>query len=107
MWPGRCAGWWAEYRLIGPPGLAESYVDVSVTLYRTPGQALSALREPAYASTRVLSDGARARFARYGSGIASVIRNVFISSQSSSLRTDTKGGGLEFPVGPDFGIPLR
>jgi len=31
---------------------AESHADVSVTVYRTPRQALVALREPAYTPTR-------------------------------------------------------
>ena len=105
IWPGRCAGWWAEYSRIGPGGLVQSYVDVSVTLYRTQPQALVALREPAYTSTRTLSDGARVRIAWDGSGVASVIRNVFISSQSSHLPTDTNGIP-DFRGGPDIGIPL-
>jgi hypothetical protein len=105
VWPGRCVGWWAEYSRIGPGGLVQSYVDVSVTLYRTKAQALVALREPAYTSTRILSDGARARIAWDGSGVASVIRNVFISSQSSHLPTDTNGIP-DFRGGPDIGIPL-
>ena len=105
VWPGRCVGWWAEYRHIAPDKYVEAYVDVSVTLYRTPAQALFALREPAYTSTQILPDGARARFASDGSGIASVMRNVFISSQSSFLPTDTKGVP-DFRGGPDFGIPV-
>jgi hypothetical protein len=105
VWPGRCAGWWTEYRRIAPDKHVEAYVDVSVTLYRTPAQALFALREPAYTSTKILPNGARARFATDGSGIASVIRNVFISSQSSFLPTDTKGVP-DFRGGPDFGIPV-
>jgi hypothetical protein len=105
VWPGRCVGWWAEYSRIGPGGLVQSYVEVSVTLYRTEPQALVALREPAYTSTRILSDGARVRIARDGSGVASVIRNVFISSQSSHLPADTNGIP-DFRGGPDIGVPL-
>jgi len=101
--PGRCSGWWAEYRRMGPGGLARAYVDVSATLYRTPAQALVALREPAYTSTRTLSDGAQIRSAWDGSGIASVIRNVFIGSQSSFLPTDTKGIP-DFRGGPDVAV---
>jgi hypothetical protein len=105
VWPGRCAGWWAEYRRIAPDKHVEAYVDVSVTLYRTPAHALFALREPAYTSTQILPNGARARFAPDGSGIASVMRNVFISSQSSFLPTDTKGVP-DFRGGPDLGLPV-
>lgn len=101
VWPGRCSGWWTEYRRIGPGGPA--YVDVSVTLYRTTAQALGALSEPAYTSTRTLSDGAKVRFSWDGSGIASVIRNAFISSQSSFLPTDTKGIP-DFRGGPDVAV---
>jgi hypothetical protein len=103
VWPGRCAGWWAEYRRVAPDKHVKAYVDVSVTLYRTPTQALFALREPAYTSTQILPNGARARFAWDGSGIASVMRNVFISAQSSFLPTDIKGIP-DFRGGPDVAV---
>jgi hypothetical protein len=55
LWPGRCAGWWAEYRRIEPGGLVKSYVDVSVTLYRTGVVALVAL--PAGAPCLTILEG--------------------------------------------------
>jgi hypothetical protein len=83
----------------------ESYVDVNVTVYRTPRQALVALREPAYTPTRTLVNRARVRTAPDGSGIDSVIRNVFISTTSSFLPTDAHGVP-DFAGGPDVPVPL-
>lgn len=86
IWPGTCGKWWTTYRR-GSTGL-----DVSVTLYRTHQQALVALAEPAYGPVQTLSNGARVRrlraavsvngVARQYAGVASVYRNVFISSLS-------------------------
>lgn len=63
-----------------------------MTLYRTHQQALVALAEPAYGPVQTLSNGARVRrlraavsvngVARQYAGVASVYRNVFISSLS-------------------------
>ena len=76
------------------------YVDVGITLYRTPAQALVALREPAYGPTRMLSNGAKVRTATDGGAVASVIRNVMIGSTSSNLPVDA-AGVPDFAGGPD------
>jgi len=76
------------------------YVDVSVTLYTTPKQALVALREPAFGPVRVLSNGAKVRTATDGGWIASVMRNVMVHSGSSNLPVDANGVP-DFAGGPD------
>lgn len=88
------------------------YADVGVTLYRTPRQALFALREPAFGPVRVLSNGARVRAGTDGGAVASVIRNVIISSTSSFLPTDAGGvpdfaGGHDLPVSVQMKIHRR
>ena len=65
VWPGRCVGWWTEYEHLANRAQVD-YVDVGVTLYKTPKQALAALREPAFGPVRVLSDGAKVRTATDG-----------------------------------------
>lgn len=105
VWPGRCVGWWVEYRRLGQAGRVESYADVSVTVYRTHAQALAALTEPLAVPTLTLSDGARARIDRHHGWILSVIDNVLIGSTSSYLPTD--GNGVpDFAGGPDLSVPV-
>lgn len=99
VWPGRCVGWWTEYEHLAN-GVQVDYVDVGVTLYKTPKQALVALREPAFGPVRVLSNGAKVRTASDGGSIASVMRNVMVSSTSSHLPVDA-GGVPDFAGGPD------
>ena len=103
VWPGRCVGWWTEYQHVAD-GVQVDYVDVSVTLYRTPTQALFALREPALGSVRVLFNGAKVR--ADGGAVASVIRNVMITSTSSFLPADA-GGVPDFAGGPDLPISAQ
>jgi hypothetical protein len=105
VWPGRCAGWWTEYQHFAD-GAQVDYVDVGVTLYRTPAQALTALREPAFGPFRVLSNGAKVRVSTDGGAVASVIRNVMISSTSSFLPTDA-GGVPDFAGGPDLPVSAQ
>jgi len=100
VWPGRCVGWWTEYEHVAADGTQADYVDIGVTLYGTPAQALVALREPAFGPVRVLSNGAKVRTAADGGSVASVIRNVMISSTSSRLPVDA-GGIPDFAGGPD------
>jgi len=100
--PGWCAGWWVEYQNIGPRGDVDSYVDVSVTLYRTAAQTLAPLHEPAYGLIGNLGDGGKVNF--LPGGALSVIRNVFVSTTSSQLPSDANG----FPDGaggPDISDP--
>ena len=99
IWPGRCVGWWTEYEHRAN-GAQIDYVDVGVTLYATHKQALVALREPAYGDFRVLASGAVVRVGSDGGGVASVMRNVFVSSSSSHLPVDA-GGIPDFAGGPD------
>jgi len=100
IWPGRCVGWWTEYEHLAN-GVQVDYVDVGVTLYKTPKQALVALREPFFGPVRVvLANGAQVRIAPDGGSIASVIRNVMISSTSSNLPVDANGVP-DFAGGPD------
>jgi len=99
IWPGRCVGWWTEYEHLAN-GVQVDYVDVGVTLYKTPKQALVALNEPAYGLVRVLANGAKVRTATDGGGVASVMRNVMVSSTSSHLPVDA-GGVPDFASGPD------
>ena len=101
VWPGRCVGWWTEYEHLAADGTQVDYVDVGVTLYRTPAQARVALREPAFGPVRVLSNGAKVRTATDGGSVASVIRNVMITSTSSHLPVDA-GGVPDFAGGPDI-----
>ncbi len=96
VWPGRCVGWWTEYQHFAD-GKQVDYVDAGITLYRTHAQALFALREPAFGSVRVLSNGARVRVSADGSGVVSVIRNVMISS-TSSYASAGSGGVPELPL---------
>ena len=88
-WPGWCGNWRAEYK--GYEGHPGAYAQVLVSLYKTRSQALVALAEPAYGKTQILPNGVRMRSAvytahggQYSGGsmgaIASVARNVFISS---------------------------
>jgi hypothetical protein len=86
VWPGTCAKWFTRYRR-GSAG-----VDVSLTLYKTHKQALVALAEPAYGPVERLANGALVRkysaaasvngVIKKETGVASVYRNVFISSVS-------------------------
>ena len=105
IWPGRCVGWWTEYEHIAN-GVQVDYVDVGVTLYKTPKQALVALREPAFGPVRVLSNGAKVRTATDGGSIASVMRNVMVSSGSSHLPVDA-GGVPDFAGGPDVSASVQ
>ena len=105
IWPGRCVGWWTEYEHLAN-GAQVDYVDVGVTLYKTPKQALVALREPAFGPVRVLSNGARLRIATDGGSIASVMRNVMVSSTSSHLPVDA-GGVPDFAGGPDVSASVQ
>lgn len=86
VWPGACAKWFTRYRR-GSAG-----VDVSLTLYKTHKQALTALAEPIYGPVERLSNGAVVRKNRSTTsvngvmkqyaGVVSVYRNVFVSSLS-------------------------
>ena len=99
IWPGRCVGWWTEYEHRAN-GVQVDYVDVVVTLYKTHRQALVALHEPAFGPARVLPNGASVRVASDGGSVASVIRNVMVSSTSSHLPVDAHGIP-DFAGGPD------
>jgi hypothetical protein len=76
VWPGRCVGWWTTYFR------RASTADVSVTLYKTSQDAIVALAEPAYGPPQVVPNGAHVRTLVGGdqTDVASVFRNVFISS---------------------------
>ena len=86
IWPGTCGKWYTGYRR------GSTRLRVSLTLYRTHEQALVALAEPAFGPVQNLSNGARVRqhlapvsvdgVMRQFGGVASVYRNVFISSGS-------------------------
>jgi hypothetical protein len=86
IWPGTCGKWFTRYRR----GPAE--IEVSLTLYKTHRQALVALAEPLYGPVKDLANGARVRTSislasvngvfKTAAGVASVYRNVFISSLS-------------------------
>jgi len=105
IWPGRCVGWWTEYEHLAN-GVQVDYVDVGVTLYKTPKQALIALREPAFGPVRVLSNGPKVRIGTDGGGIASVMRNAMVSSGSSHLPVDA-GGVPDFAGGPDVSASVQ
>ena len=105
IWPGRCVGWWTEYEHLAN-GVQVDYVDVGVTLYKTPKQALAALREPAFGPVRALSNGVKVRTATDGGSIASVMRNVMVSSTSSQLPVDA-GGVPDFAGGPDVAASVQ
>jgi hypothetical protein len=85
-WPGRCGAWWTAYSF-GP-----TEVEITMTLYKTHKQALTALAEPAYGPVEKLSTGALVRTYRGVAGVAgvmkrdwavaSVYRNVFSISSS-------------------------
>jgi hypothetical protein len=88
-WPGWCGNWRAEYK--GYEGHPGAFAQVLVSLYKTRADALVALAEPAYGKTRILPNGVRLRSTVYTANggsysggsvgaIASVARNVFISS---------------------------
>ena len=105
VWPGRCVGWWTEYEHRAD-GTQVDYVDVSVTLYRTPAQALAALQEPAFGPVRVLSNGAKVRTATDGGSVATAMRNVMVVSTSSQLPVD--GSGVpDYAGGPDVSAPVQ
>ena len=105
IWPGRCVGWWTEYEHRAN-GVQVDYVDVGVTLYKTPKQALASLSEAAFGPVRVLSNGARVRTASDGGAIASVVRNVVVSSTSSHLPVD--GNGVpDFAGGPNVSASVQ
>ena len=88
IWPGTCKKryWFTSY------SRASAYVDVSLTPYNTHEQALVALNEPLYSPVELLPNGALVRTGSGGAsvdgvikqhaGVASVYRNVFISSVS-------------------------
>jgi hypothetical protein len=101
-WPGRCVGWWTEYEHLAN-GVQVDYVDVGITLYKTPKQALAALSEGALGPVRVEPNGARFRTASDGGSVVSVMRNVMVGSTSSQLPPDANGipdyaGGADVPV---------
>ena len=79
-WPGWCGNWTAKYT--GLPGRPSAFAEVRVSLYKTPQQALVALAEPAFGPVQMLANGVRTRTLvdHYSGMIASVARNVFISS---------------------------
>ena len=102
--PGLCGTWWADYgdreRIgtlgglqIGPP-----YVELAITLFRTPALALAALA--AYGSPKVLANGANVWVTPDGGDINSVIRNVAIRT-SSSYPYDANGVP-DYSRGPAF-----
>jgi hypothetical protein len=102
--PGWCGSWWVEYRdLIGAGG----YVDVTITLFRTPAQALASLHEAAYGSPKVLANGATVRVASDGGGIESVIRNVAIGTVSSLLYVNGVGEVHTRPAGFSESVQMR
>ena len=88
IWPGTCGRrrWLTSY------SRDSGHVEVTLTPYDTHKRALVALAEPAYGSTEHLADGALVRKSsgqvgvdgvmKLSTGVASVYRNVFISSLS-------------------------
>ena len=106
-WPGWCGSWSVEYADQPPRGhhgYVRGYVDVSVTIYRKPAQALAALQEAAYGAPTVLANGATLREAGDGGGIESVIRNVFIGTVSSYPYVN---GLPDHTQGPIFGAAVQ
>ena len=103
IFPGRCVGWWVEYQNIRQDGSVESYVDVSVTLYRTPAQTLAPLHEPLQGLIGNMADGAKVNtVVGDGFGVLSVIRNVFISTTSSELPSDANVRAPDHAGDPDI-----
>ena len=93
-------------------GTQVDYVDVSVTLYRTPAQALVALNEPAFGPVRSLSNGAKVRTATDGGSVTTAMRNVMVVSTSSRLPVDGSGvpdyaGGPDVPASVQMKIHRR
>lgn len=88
-WPGWCGNWTATYK-----GERSTFAEVKVSTYKTQRNALVALAEPAFGPTRILSNGVRVRSAAstsIGPAVASVVRNVFISSHGgSSIRAQMR-----------------
>ena len=81
-WPGWCGNWTATYK-----GERSTFAQVKVSTYTTQRNALVALGEPAFGPTRILSNGVRVRSAAsasIGPAVASVVRNVFISSNGTA-----------------------
>ena len=94
-------GWWVEYQNLRHDGSVASYVDVSVTLYRTPAQTLAPLHEPLQVLIGNMADGGKANS---GPGfVASVIRNVFILATSS--HSDANGSTPDSAGYPDISDP--
>ena len=79
-WSGWCGNWRTTYQ--GRPGRPCAFAEVLVSLYKTRDEALVALAEPGYGRSRTLPGGVRIRtFSDTYSGyVASVARNVFVSS---------------------------
>ena len=93
-WPGWCGDWRTAYTDSQPlrPYNHRAFAEVGVSLYKTHRDALAALAEPAYGPTRTLANGALVRTlvsapsvngdaSRQVGEVASVVGNVFISSQ--------------------------
>lgn len=81
-WPGWCGNWTATYK-----GERSTSAEVKVSTYKTQRNALVAFGEPAFGPTRILSNGVRVRSAAsapIGPAVASVVRNVFISSNGTA-----------------------
>lgn len=81
-WPGWCGNWTATYK-----GERSTSAELKVSTYKTQRNALVALGEPAFGPTRILSNGVRVRSAAsasIGPAVASVVRNVFISSNGTA-----------------------
>ena len=88
-WPGWCGNWKATYK-----GERSTFAQGKVSTYKTQRNALVALAEPAFGPTRILSNGVRVRSAAsasIGPAVASVVRNVFISSNgTASISAQTR-----------------
>jgi hypothetical protein len=82
IWPGLCGGWSTTYRRSG------RYLEIRVALYHSWPQALVALAEPAHGPVQVLATQVHMRTGAGSNwaGVASVVRNVFVSSYSVRVR---------------------
>jgi hypothetical protein len=80
VWPGLCGGWSTTYTR------GAEYLEIRVALYQSRPQALVALAEPAYGPGRFLAHGVvmRTGTGTWGAGVASVVRDVFVSSNSAA-----------------------
>lgn len=112
IWPGRCGAFWTTYESKG------ASIDLSITLYATPHDVRAALAEPAYGPVQVLPNGARVRTSGpvavsvnntpgSSTGVASVFRNLFISSGSISVATSANPSATAVPIAAQLRIHRR